>query len=274
MPKSETSKSPSTQEKISSPASSSSPSSPTNLSSSVSTSVFLADDHPAVRLALRSVIEEEEDIELCGEASSSSEAIRKIEKAEPEVAVIDISLKDAYGLDLLENLQAFIPETKALVYSMYEEEAYAMRAVQSGASGYLQKSESPNEIIEAIRVVARNEIYLSSHMSSQFLKRVAGRAEADSTDPAETLTDRELAVFQMLGLGYSREEIQERLSLARKTVETHRRRAKKKLGCDSINELYQEAVRWTDGQAFLPNSAGSRPKAKQVSSPKPGQVQS
>lgn len=219
--------------------------------------VFLADDHPVVRQALRKTIEAEQGMDVCGEAASSDEAMRQIEGLAPDVAIIDLSLADAHGLDLLENLQAFVPETETLVYSMYEEEAYATRAIHVGASGYLKKSEPLEKIGEAIRTVAEGEMYLSARMFSRTLKKAAGRSSAESSqsetaDPAEALSDRELEVFQMIGLGYSLQEITGRLSLARKTVETYRRGAKEKLGCDSLHELFQRAVRWTDGQASLP----------------------
>lgn len=214
--------------------------------------MFLADDHPAVRSALRDAIEEEKGMGVCGEAAASREALRQIEGLGPEVAIVDLSLEDAHGLDLLENLQAFAPETEALIYSMFDEEAYAERSIRTGASGYIQKSTAPEDIVEAIRAVAQGKIYLSQRMTSQVLKKVTGRAPSESNRPGEDFTDRELMVFQMIGLGYSRREIQERLSLARKTVETYRRRAKKKLDCDSISDLYRRAVQWTDGQASLP----------------------
>lgn len=191
-------------------------------------------------------------MDVCGEAASSREALRQIEGLAPDVAIVDISLEDTHGLDLLDSLQAFTPQTEVLIYSMYDEEAYATRAVHAGASGYLEKSEPPEKIPEAVLAVAQGEIYLSQDMSSQVLKKVAGRAPSESDGPGAVLTDRELMVFQMIGLGYNRTEIQERLSLARKTVETYRRRAKKKLGCNSFSELYQRAVQWTDDQASLP----------------------
>lgn len=223
-----------------------------SLGASPTIRVFLADDHPAVRQALRGTIEEEKDVDVCGEAASSGEALRQIEGLAPDVAIVDISLEDAHGFDLLENLQAFVPETEALVYSMYEEETYAMRAINAGASGYLKKSVAPEKITEAIRAVAKGEIFLSQNMSSKALKKVAGRAPSKTKGPGELLSDRELEVFQMLGLGYSVRDIQERLSLAQKTVETHRRRARKKLGCETLSDLYRRALRWTNSQASLP----------------------
>lgn len=224
--------------------------------------MFLVDDHPAVRQALQDAIKKEKGIDVCGEAATSGEAFRQIEEITPDVVVLDISLEDAHGLDLLETLQAFVSETEALVYSMYNEEVYAERAIRAGALGYLEKSEPPKKIIEAIQSVAGGEVYLSQRMFSESLKKVTGRAQSEkatpesaqseSKHPVKVLSDRELIVFQMTGLGYSRAEIQERLNLARKTVEFHRRGVKKKLNCGSFHELYWRAVEWTHVQPSFP----------------------
>lgn len=219
--------------------------------------VFLVDDHPPILRALQDVIEEAQGLEVCGEATGPKEALRQIERDEPEVVILDISLKDAYGLDLLENLQAFVPETETVVYSLYEEEVYAERAVQAGASGYLQKSAPPEKVVEAIHTAVRGEVYLSPRMRKKILNRVVGEGDTGPESSISSLTDRELAVFQMLGLGYSLPEISERLNLARKTVETYRRRAKEKLGCDSISELIQVAVRWIEGQGHMRGHVGA-----------------
>jgi len=205
---------------------------------------FLVDDHPAILEAVRNRIDETLDVEVCGMATSSDEAFRKIEQLEPDTAVIDISLEDAHGLDLVQNLQSQCPEVQIVVYSMYDEMVYAERAIQAGASGYLMKDQPTEDLIEAIRVVDEGEVFLSREMASQILNKVARGESSEPSFPIEEFTDRELAVFQMLGEGCSIEEIQDRLNLARKTVETYRRRAKEKLGFDSVSKLLQFAVQW------------------------------
>ncbi|MFB6229628.1 MAG: response regulator [Salinibacter sp.] len=222
--------------------------------------VFLVDDHPAILEAIRDRIESTIDIEVCGETGSSEEAFRQIEKLDPDVAVIDISLEDAHGLDLVQNVRAQYPDIQVMVFSMYDEMVYAERAIRAGASGYLMKSKSTEELIEAIRVVNDGEVFLSRDMASRILNKVARGEASEPSFPIDELTDRELAVFQMLGEGHSIEEIQDRLNLARKTIETYRRRAKEKLGLDSVSKLLQYAVQWAsapgEGAESLRSSDG------------------
>jgi DNA-binding NarL/FixJ family response regulator len=230
--------------------------------------VFLVDDHPAIREAIRDRIEETIDIEVCGEAESSDEAFRQIEKMTPDVAVVDISLKDAHGLDLVQNIQSQHSDVQIVVFSMYDEEVYAERAVRAGASGFLMKSEPTKSLIEAIRTVHDGEVYLSRRMASRILNRVA-RGESDGAQfPIDELTDRELAVFQMLGEGYSVEEIQDRLNLARKTIETYRRRAKEKLDFDSVSQLLQYAVQWNAAHGTSGTPTSGKPTSGKPTSGK------
>lgn len=218
---------------------------------------FLVDDHPAILEAVRNRIDETLDIEICGTATVSEKAFRQIEELEPDTAVIDISLEDAHGLDLVQNLQSQCPEVQVVVYSMYDEMVYAERAIQAGASGYLMKDQPTEELIEAIRVVDQGEVFLSRDMASQILNKVARGESSEPSFPIEEFTDRELAVFQMLGEGCSIEEIQNRLNLARKTVETYRRRAKEKLGFESVSKLLQFAVQWASAPGAGKRVSGS-----------------
>ena len=210
--------------------------------------VFIVDDHPAIREAIRDTIEGTIDMEICGEASSSDDAFREIEELQPDVAIVDISLNDAHGLDLVQNVRSQHPEVRMVVFSMYDENVYAERAIRAGASGYLMKSEPTKNIVEAIRSVHDGEVYLSRRMASRILNKVAMGRSSEPSFAIDELTDREMAVFQMLGQGYSVQEIQDRLSLSRKTIETYRRRAKEKLGYDTVSELLQYAVQWTYSQ--------------------------
>ena len=212
------------------------------------TTVFLTDDHPAVRAAVRDTIAVEEDVTVCGEAPTADESFRKIEARAPDVAIVDISLTDAHGLDLVQNVEAQHPDVESIVFSKYNERVYAERAIRAGASGYVMKSEPTNHIVKAIRAVEVGELYLSQHMASRLLNKVASGQATDSTSPTDDLTDREMAVFQMLGQGHSVEDIKDRLNLARKTIETYRRRAKEKLGFEKVSGLLQYAVKWTHSQ--------------------------
>lgn len=211
--------------------------------------VMVIDDHPAIREALAYTIRDKIDMELCGQASSAGEAFTLMENIHPDVAVVDISLKDAHGLDLVQNIRARYPSIQVLIYSMYDELAYAERAISAGALGYLAKSEPTRHIVEAIRSVMRGEVYLSRRMTSRILGKVV--KEQHNGFIVGKLTDREMAIFEMLGHGAGLGEISDNLHLSRKTVETYRRRIKEKLGLDSVSGLMQYAIQWMHGQRHL-----------------------
>lgn len=216
--------------------------------------VVVVDDHPAIRDAIADTVTDQADLELCGAVGSAQEAFELVRRTRPDVAVIDISLGDAHGLDLVQNLRAQHPALEVIVFSMYDEAVYAERAIRAGARGYVMKSEPTQSVAEAIRAAASGEIYLSRRTASRILSRGAAARQPGQPRPAaaastglEELTDREMAVFQMLGQGQATDEIAERLNLSRKTVETYRRRAKEKLGFATVAELLQFAIRWVQG---------------------------
>lgn len=215
---------------------------------SARTRVLVIDDHPAIRDALAAVIADSNDLALCAEAESSEQAYRAVDQLSPDVAVVDIALPDSHGLDLIANLLARYPSLSIVVFSVYDERVYAERAVRAGALGYVMKQEPVHEVLEAIRCAARGEVYLSRAMASRIVTRASLRRSTQPTSPTDLLTDREVAVLQLLGDGNSVDSIADRLHLSRKTVETHRRNAKEKLGLDTVNELLLFAVRWSDAQ--------------------------
>lgn len=185
------------------------------------------------------------DIDTCGECGTSEEAFHQVEELGPDVAVVELSLPDAHGLDLIKNIKSQFPEVQVVVYSVYDEFVYAERCLRAGASAYVSKKKSTTTLIEVIRTAHEGEVSLSRKMSSRILARMARGEASEPSFAIDELTDRELTVFQMLGEGYSLSEIQDRLNLARKTVETYRRRAKEKLGLESVSKLLQYALRWT-----------------------------
>lgn len=207
--------------------------------------VYLVDDHPPIRDAIASVLEDTMDVELCGYATESAEARSQMEATAPNVAIVDISLGDEHGLSLVQALRERHPEIDLLVYSMYDESIYAERALRAGASGYLMKTEPPSRLVEAIRRVERGEVYLSAEMKTQVLGGIEISAASEPHFAIDELTDREREVFRLLGEGHSVDEIQEKLDLTRKTIETYRRRAKEKLDLESVTALVQYAVQWT-----------------------------
>jgi len=212
------------------------------------TQIFIVDDHPAIREALTSAINSKIDMRVVGESGTAKKTLRQMGRHEPDVVVVDISLEDAHGLDLVEEIRSRFPDVRIVVYSMYEESVYAERAIRAGASGYVMKSESTERVVEAIQSVTEGDVYLSQRMSSRILSKVIRQQDYAFSSATEQLTDREMTVFEKLGKGQSVREIAEELDLSRKTVETYRRRAKEKLGFDTVDELLQYAVQWTYGR--------------------------
>ena len=208
--------------------------------------VLVVDDHPAIRSALVDTVAETMDMSVCGEAKTAAEAFQMVETLRPHIAIVDISLKDANGVALIEKIHTHYPDVKMVVYSTHDETVHAERAIRAGVSGYVMKGEPTKRLIEAIRAVRRGEIYLSRRMATRVL---GGR------DPSsglgffiDELTGRELKVLQLFGKGYDADERADALDLNQETVETYRRQAKEKLGLGSVSELQQYALRWTMAQ--------------------------
>lgn len=206
--------------------------------------IAIVDDHPPIREAIRRGAEERMEMRVVAEASSTEEAFPLITERSPSVAIVDLSLSDGQGFGLIEALQAECPDTDLLVFSVYDETVYAERALRAGASGYLMKAASTAEVLRATRCVAEAGVYLSPEMTTRVLRGVQRGQAEEIRFPIDDLTDRQLQVFQMLGQGLSIETIANRLGLARKTVETHRRQAKEKLGYENIDAVMSHAARW------------------------------
>ncbi len=206
--------------------------------------VLIVDDHSLVRHGLTQLIEEEPDLEVCGQASNAAEALRSMRQVRPDVAVVDISLTDASGIELIKEIRARDDTIRVLVSSMHEESLYAERALRAGAVGYVNKHESTEKIIEAIRTALSGRIYLSNSMTNRVLHRMIGGAKEGVALPVDRLSDRELEVLQMLGSGMSSREVAESLCLSPKTVQTHRENIKKKLNLKNSADLTHYAVQW------------------------------
>lgn len=208
--------------------------------------VLIVDDHPAVREALAIRIGRELDLEVCGEASDMAGGLDLAEAAQPDIAVVDLSLKSASGIELIKRLRDRHPKLLLIVWSMYSEDLYAERALRAGARGYISKSEATDKIIEAIRQVLRGNVYLSPAMTARMLEHVVGHdGRKRSLRPAiETLSDRELDVFRSIGQGRKTADIATQLHLSVKTVETYRDRIRAKLDLADGAELARCAVQW------------------------------
>lgn len=212
------------------------------------TNVFIVDDHPAIREAVSAAISQRVNMRISGEARSGAKAIEQIKRRSPDVVIVDISLKDMHGLDLIEHIRDVSPDVRIVVYSMYDESVYAERALRAGASAYVMKNKPTTDVINAIESVHGGNVYLSRRMSSRILGKVIRQQDYEVGSTTERLTDREMTVFQMLGEGHTVRDIADKLELSRKTIETYRRRAKEKLGFDTVSELLQYAVQWTYGR--------------------------
>ncbi len=206
--------------------------------------ILIVDDHPVVRRGLRMLIDDEPDLFVCGEASDADEAIRVLDAKKPDLVIVDLSLKESSGLELIKRIKSRNAAAKMLVSSMFDESLYAERVLNAGALGYVSKQEAMEKVIEAIRCVLSGRVYLSAAMSDRMLHRLARDHQAIERSPVETLSDRELEVFEMIGRGRTTAEIAGQLHLSVKTVETHREKVKAKLGLKTAAELYQHAVRW------------------------------
>jgi DNA-binding NarL/FixJ family response regulator len=208
--------------------------------------VLIVDDHPAIREALALRISAQPDLTVCGEAADLGEAVRLAAATAADVAIIDIALKTGSGIDLIQRLRAQRAHLRVIVWSMYSEDLYAERALRAGAMGYINKEQATAEILDAIRQVLDGKVYLSAAMTAKLLHRTVGRAGPDSgRSPLESLSDRELDVFRLIGQGRKTLEIAEHLHLSVKTVETYRDRIRQKLDLRDGAALARCALQWT-----------------------------
>ncbi len=209
------------------------------------TRILIVDDHAIVRRGLAQLLNGEHDLEVCAEAGTAPEAIRVAATAHPDLAIVDVSLRDESGLELIRDFRAQYPDMPVLVLSMHDERYYAQRALRTGAMGYIMKEEAPDTIIEAIRRVLSGRVYVSAHIADSMLAQLAGRKNDVSESPVTQLSNRELQVLQLIGKGLGTREVASRLNLSVKTVDNHRDRIKAKLGLKNANALVQFAIRWT-----------------------------
>ena len=211
--------------------------------------IYLVDDHPIVRQGLIKLIEQEDGLEVCGEAGSVSEALEALKKLGPDVILVDISLEDSNGLELIKIVDDLGMQIPMLVLSMHDEALYAEHALRAGASGYVMKQAASNTLIQAIEKVLGGEIYVSKTMSNQMLKMAFRSSGEDTRTGTETLSLRELEVFELIGRGNSTREIAEQLNLSVKTIETYRAHIKDKLQLRSGTELMQRAIHWVETES-------------------------
>jgi DNA-binding NarL/FixJ family response regulator len=213
--------------------------------------VFVVDDHPLVRDGLSALINQQEDLAVCGCAEDYVSAVQGIATTRPHVALVDVSLRNTSGLELIKDLKLQQPTVATIVVSMHDEMLYAERALRAGARGYVMKRESSKNVLLAIRRVLEGGVYLSESVVARMASQVAGERARDSAsaERVEQLSDRELEIFRLLGRGLATAEIADVLHLSMKTVQAYCARAKEKLGLTTAVELRRTATRWEDAHA-------------------------
>lgn len=207
--------------------------------------VLLVDDHPVVREGLTRRINSEDDLSVCAEARTPTEALRAMKQFQPDVVVVDLALTEGHGLELIKDIRSQPNRAPILVFTMFEEATYALRALKAGAQGYLTKNESSERLVNGLRAVLRGEYVLNPDISTRFLQARLQPGE-DSPAAQDKLADRELEVFELIGKGIGTRDIADRLGRSVKTIETYRARIKEKLGLRSSTALMREAVRWVE----------------------------
>ena len=210
--------------------------------------VLLVDDHPLVREGLVNLISQQADLQICGEAVNELQALEIIRTVQPHVAIVDISLENGSGLELIKSIKAMFPAVTVLVLSMHDESLYAERALRAGARGYVMKREAAKKVIQALRCVLAGQLYVSDKIAALMAEKFVGGRPAATASPIEQLSNRELEVFQLLGLGHNTRQIADHLHVGFKTVQAYCARIKEKLKLANATELLREAIRWQESQ--------------------------
>lgn len=208
------------------------------------TRILLVDDHPIVRERLADIIHRQPDLRVCAEAEDRNQALQAAEREQPNLAIVDLTLKDSDGLELIKDLHSRWPEILVLVVSMHDESLYAERAIRAGARGYITKQQASRDILVAIRRVLQGNIYLNDSIATNIISRRTARPGAEGATPDEVLGDRELQVFELTGQGVNIRDIARRLGIGVKTVETYRARIRVKLNLKDSSELLRFAISW------------------------------
>lgn len=210
--------------------------------------VILVDDHPIMRHGLAQLIRAEKGLAVIGEAGCAREGLQVIEKLKPDLAVIDLTLPDKNGLELVKDVRAVCPATQCLVLSMHDETVYGERALRAGARGYVMKEAAADHLVTAIHKILSGGMYISEALNARMLEQMTGtpRSKASGMD---ALTDREVEILELIGKGVATKNIATQLSISARTVEAHRAHIKEKLGITDGAALVRHAVQWVESRA-------------------------
>ncbi|MCX6857647.1 MAG: response regulator transcription factor [Verrucomicrobia bacterium] len=216
------------------------------------TRILLIDDHPIMRHGLAQLLGSEEGLKICGEAGSAREGMIAAETLKPDLVIIDLTLPDKHGLELLKDLQVQHPGLRCLVLSMHDEDLYAERALRAGARGYIMKEAAADHLVTAVRKILSGGLYLSEDLASKMIEQLSGVRGKSGATGVENLTDRELEVLALIGQAVATKNIAVRLKISTRTVEAHRAHIKEKLGITDGAALVKYAVQWVEGKSQSP----------------------
>jgi len=208
------------------------------------TQILIVDDHPVVREGLAAILHHEQDFHVCGQAEDTPGAMEAIGDLQPDVAIVDISLKNSDGIELTKTIKARYSKIHVIVLSVHDESVYAERVLLAGAQAYLMKDAVCDNIVKAIRTVLRGDIYVSDAISNKFLHIIAGDKAGTTKTAIDNLSDREFETFRLIGQGFKASQIAAQLHLSVKTIETYRSRIKEKLRLDNAAQLLQYSITW------------------------------
>ena len=210
------------------------------------TRIMIVEDHPIFRMGMSELINQEKDLEVCGNASDVNDARNRIRELQPDMVIVDLSLKDSNGIDLVRELARGRRKILVLVLSMHDEGLHAERCLHAGAMGYVMKHEASESVVRAIRRILGGDIYVSEKIMGNILNNFRKNPETVNRSPVHRLTDREREIFQLIGSGFTSGEIASRLNVSVKTIGTHRERIKQKLCLKHGSELVKFAVLWAE----------------------------
>lgn len=228
------------------------------------TRILVVDDHPMIRERLVQLIDREPNLTNCGQATNGPETLQAIEKLRPDMVILDLSMEGSQGTELIKDIKARDKNVLILILSMHDESLYAERAIRAGARGYVAKHEGSEKVKQAIRSILKGELCVSKEVIARILEKAAGGTRDTMASPFEALSDRELEVFQLLGLGHGPSKIAEKLHLSVRTVEGYGARIREKLNLKNARELVQYAIQlnnWEESQTPTrsPRRTGPRP---------------
>jgi len=205
--------------------------------------IFIVDDHRIVIEGLTVYLQSKPGLVVCGSARNATEAMSAIQQSRPDVVIVDLSLENSSGLDLIKEVNSLLPSLPVIVLSMHDELIYAERAIRAGAKGYIMKDQSFERVADAVHAVCRKEMYFSEAVKSRILNRLVFSSQ-DSGSIVDLLTDRELEVFRLIGQGFRPRHIAEKLNMSIHTVETHCKRIRSKLNLEDMKAIIETATQW------------------------------